>query len=309
MTNSTDVVFPYTLADIERLYQAISQDARYRHYVRIPERICRCLDYFDVPFSRRAVKTRLHSYYLFIGVVDDVIDSSRLEAGREILKQLEDRTMICNEETKQSRTKLVTEILKCHIGVEIYPTVLLKLQELYQAVVRERQSSTMRAYIEQRRVIGCLTAEVSYLLIRPLLKSEHKDLCRFLKSIGEVGCLIDSVIDLRTDNRVGLLSFTPTLKDHLRLTGHMLQEGLKVTLRHPRLLGLFLEAINDDLYDRLWARVARPASDQSDGKKNKIRLRSVTNTAGLKYLYCRITRLRSSRYWKVGASLNGFARR
>jgi hypothetical protein len=269
MTNSTEVVLSYMPADIERLYQAISQETRYRHYVRIPERICRCLDYFDVPSSRRAVKIRLHSYYLFIGVVDDVIDSSRLEAGREILKQLEDRTLIFNEETKQSRTKLVTEILKCHISVEIYALVLVKLQELYQAVVRERQSSTIRAYIEQRKVIGCLTAEVSYLLIRPLLKSEQKDLCRFLKHIGEVGCLIDSVIDLRSDDRLGLLSFSPTIKDHLRLASQMLHEGLKIILRHPRLLGLFLEAISDDLFDRLWARQACPVSDQLDGTKNR----------------------------------------
>jgi hypothetical protein len=269
MTNSTEVVLRDMPADIEELYQAISREARYRHYVRIPERICRCLDYFDVPSSRRAVMTRLHSYYLFIGVADDAIDSSRIEAGREILQQLEERALIFNEETKQSRIKLVTEILKSHISLEIYPLVLAKLEELYQAVVRERHSRTMRAYIEQRRVIGCLTAEVSYLLIRPLLPYEHKDLCRFLKNIGEVGCLIDSVIDLRSDDRLGLLSFRPTLKDHLALIGQMLHQGLKVTLRHPRLLGLFLEAISDDLFDRVWAREARPASDQLDGTKNR----------------------------------------
>src|SRR5436853_7227306 len=116
----------------------------------------------------------------------------------------------------------------------------------------------MRAYIEQRKVIGRLTAELSYLLIRPLLESEHKDLCRFLKTIGEVGCLIDSVIDLRADNRLGLLGFNPTLKDYLKLTGQMLREGLKVILSHPRLLGLFMEAISDDLFDQLWARGACP---------------------------------------------------
>ena len=273
MVNSPDAVFRYMQADIERLHQAISQDARYGHYVRIPERICRCLDYFNVPFSRSAVKERLLQYYLFIGVVDDVIDSSGLEAGREILKQLENRTLLFNEETKRSRAKLVTEALKCHISLDIYPLVLARLEELYQAVVRERQSKTMRAYIEQRKVIGCLTAELSYLLIRPLLKSEHEDLCRFLKTIGEVGCLIDSVIDLRADDRLGLLSFRPTLKDYLKLTSQMLHEGLKVILRHPRLLGLFLEAISDDLFDQLWARGACPVSDQLDGTKNRYAFR------------------------------------
>jgi hypothetical protein len=268
MTNSADVVFRYMGADIEWLYQAISQDARYGHYVRIPERICRCLNYFNVSSSRKAVKERLHSYYLFIGVVDDVIDSNQPEAGREILKQLENRTLFFNEETTQSPAKLVTEILKCHISPEIYPTALVKLEELYQAVVKERKSKTMRAYIEQRKVIGCLTAELSYLLIRPLLKSEHKDLCRFLKKVGEVGCLIDSVIDLKTDHQLGLLSFKPTLKDYLELVGQMLHEGSKIILKHPRLLGLFLEAVSDDLLDQLHARRACSVSDQLDDTKN-----------------------------------------
>jgi hypothetical protein len=269
MTNSPDAVFQYMQADIVRLHQAISRDARYGHYVRIPERICRCLDYFNVLFSRGDVKGRLLPYYLFIGVVDDVIDSGGLEAGREILKQLEDSTPVFNGETKRSRAKLVTEVLKFHISPDIYQPVLAGLEELYQAVVRERQSKTMRVYIEQRKVIGRLTAELSYLLIRPLLGGEHKDLCCFLKTIGEVGCLIDSVIDLRADNRLGLLSFRPTLKDYLKLTGQMLREGLKVILRHPRLLGLFLEAVSDDLFDRLWARGACPVSDQLDDAKNR----------------------------------------
>jgi hypothetical protein len=254
--------------EIEWLYQALSQDSRYGHYVRIPERICRCLDYFNVSSSRRAVKERLHSYYLFIGVVDDVIDSSRPEAGGEILKQLDDRVPFFDEETRHSRAKLVTEILKCHISLDIYPTVLAKLEELYRAVIGERNSTTMRAYIGQRKAIGRLTAEVSYLLIRPLLKSEHKDLCAFLQKVGEVGCLIDSVIDLRADGRVGLLSFSPTLQDYLKLTGQMLREGLRILLRHPRLLGLFVESVHDDLLDQFRARRACPASDQLDSTKN-----------------------------------------
>lgn len=261
MTYSPDIACQYLQTDIERLHQTISQDARYGHYVRIPERICRCLDYFKVSSDRTAVKERLHSYYLFIGVVDDVIDSSRPEEGREILKQLENRTLFFNEDTKQSRAKVVTEVLKYHITLDIRPLILAKLEDLYQAVVRERQSKTMRYYIEQRKIIGCLTAELSYLLIRPLLKREHKDLCLFLQSVGEVGCLVDSFIDLRADDRRGLLSFRPTLKDYLNLTVQMLREGLTVIQRHPRLLGLFSMAIGDDLFDRLWARAAYSISD------------------------------------------------
>ncbi|MGA9996336.1 MAG: hypothetical protein WBP93_13035 [Pyrinomonadaceae bacterium] len=269
MTNSTGTVSRDMQTDIEWLYQAISHDSRYRHYVRIPERICRCLDHFNVTSSRSAVKERLHSYYLFIGVVDDAIDSSQLEAGREILKQLENSALLFDEETKQSSARLVTEILKRHISPDVYPAVLIKLEELYRAVVLERKSGTMRAYIEQRKTIGCLTAELSYMLIRPLLKSEHADLCRFLKQVGEVGCLIDSVIDLRADERHGLLSFRPTLRDYLKLTLQTLHEGFKVTAKHPRLLGLFLEAVSDDLLDQLWARGASPVSEQLDNTKSR----------------------------------------
>src|SRR5206468_8928198 len=100
------------------------------------------------------------------GVVDDVMDSGRIEAGREILEQLQERQPLFKEETIQSSAKLVTEVLKCTIGVENYPVVLAKLEELYRAVVAERRSRTMRAYIEQRKSVGRLTAEVSYLLIQ-----------------------------------------------------------------------------------------------------------------------------------------------
>jgi len=249
MTNSADVLLRTEQDDIQSRYRAISEDSKYGQYVRIPGRICRCLDYFKVASSHRAVRERLHSYYLFIGVVDDVIDSSQLEAGREILDQLGGRKPSFNEETGQSRARLVTEIFKRHISLEVYPVILATLEELYQAVVSERNSKTMKAYIEQRKAIGCLTAEVSYLLIRPLLTGEHKNLCRFMQKVGEVGCLVDSVIDLRADERLGLLSFRPTRKDYLKLVSQTLCDGLKVLLKHTRLLGLFLEAIIDDLRD------------------------------------------------------------
>jgi hypothetical protein len=255
MTNSPEDALRHTPDETERLYRALARDARYGHYVRIPERICRCLDYFNINASREAVRERLHSYYLFIGVVDDLIDSSRIEAGAEVLKHLCDGgSPSFNEETKRSGARLVTEVLKSHISPEIYPSVLLKMEELYRAVVGERASETMLSYIVQRKAVGRLTAELSYMLIRPLLGRECEDLRLFLQEVGEVGCLIDSAIDLRADGRLGLLSFRPTLKGHLRLAVRALCEGLSVSVRHPRLSGLFLEGMCDDLFDRLRAR-------------------------------------------------------
>src|SRR6266496_2676938 len=242
--SSPDVLFRHNQDDAEWL--AISRDSKYGHYARIPGRICRCLEYFNISSDRSSVQERLDSYYLFIGVVDDEIDSVGLEAGSEVLKQLENGAAIFGEQTKQSPAKVVTEALRRHIGLEMFPVVLGKLRELYQAVVRERNSRTMRAYVEQRIAIGNLTAEVSYLLMRPFLKSEHEDLRRFLQRVGAVGCLIDSVIDLREDDRLGLLALRPSLSDYLYLMSRMLPDGFKVLLRHPSLLGLFLEAISDN---------------------------------------------------------------
>src|SRR5687767_6537869 len=49
MTNPPDAsTRPAPPAEADRLYLALARDARYGHYVRIPERICRCLDYFQV---------------------------------------------------------------------------------------------------------------------------------------------------------------------------------------------------------------------------------------------------------------------
>ncbi len=261
MMHAPDLYLPPTQADMHARYQALAQAARYGHYVRIPERICRCLDYFNVNSERAAVAARLHAYYLFIGVVDDALDAGRLEAGRDILKQLANRQATFDEATRQSSARLVTEVLKSHISPELYPLLLPKLEALYQAVVGERQAATLKAYIAQRRLVGCLTAELSYLLIRPLLDADHAELSRMLQQVGAIGCLIDSLIDLSADTRAGLLNFKPTLKARLMLGQQILRAGLQLTLRYPRLSRLFLEAVGDDLLDRLRARKVCVVSD------------------------------------------------
>jgi hypothetical protein len=262
MTNSPDAPTPDDAqGEAERLYRALALDARYGHYVRIPERICRCLDYFGVAAaSRRAVSERLRAYYLFIGVVDDQLDSARIEAGVEILERLGERRPRFDEETRRSRAGLVTEVLKGHIGEEVHAPLLSKMSELYSAAVGEREARTLGAYVEHRKAVGRLTVESSYLLIRPLLARECGELRRFLGRVGEVGCLVDSTIDLRSDARLGLLGFRPTLGGHLRLAARTLGEGLRVALRHPRLSGLFLEGLADDLLDRLRARPPQAAA-------------------------------------------------
>lgn len=252
-------------ADPERRYRELARDERYGHYARIPERVCRCLDHFGVACDRAAVAERLRTYYVFVGVADDAIDAGSVHAGGLILEQLIAGAPTFEEGARLSAAGLATEALRRHLGADPHPALRETLGELYRAVVREREAPTMRAYVAQRKAVGHLTAEVSYLLIRPLLSGGgREELRRFFRQVGEVGCLLDSVIDLRADERLGLLGFKPTVTDRLHLAARTLLEGAQVLLRHPRLLGLFLEAALDDLFDRLSARAAPPLPDAPD---------------------------------------------
>jgi hypothetical protein len=238
------------VVDVERLYQTIVLDPKFAHFVHIPERIIHCLDHFGVGCDRMEIEVRLRSYYLFIGVVDDAIDSGQLEIGKQILERLGTRIPSFDEQTRVSCVHLATEVLKRDISDEVYPAVLMKLHELYRAVVKERKARTIAAYIEQREAVGCLTAELSYLLIRPFLKGECQDFCDFMKRVGAVGCLVDSVIDLAVDAELGLLSFQPATGDFLKLVSCTARKGLSLSLKHPALFRLFFEAVSDNVQDR-----------------------------------------------------------
>jgi len=254
---STNSYYPEDL-ELERLYQAIVLDPKYAHFVHIPKRIIRCLDHFTVECDAIEVKKRLLSYYLFIGVVDETIDCGGLETGKQILERFNIRTPCLDDKTQRSAIDLTTEILKRNISREVYSATQAKLHELYRAVVRERTAATMTVYIEQRGAVGSLTAEVSYLLIRPLLERAHADLLPFLKRVGSVGCLVDSIIDLPADARNGIISFQPSARDLLKLISRTLREALVISFRHPALLRLFMEAVVDILRDRF--RSAKPSS-------------------------------------------------
>lgn len=244
-------------AYVGRAYQAIADDPRYKHFVHIPDRIIRCIDYFGIACDRVATRARLHAYYLFIGVVDDSIDAGQIDTGRLILDYLSTRVPSFDEAVRRSRVKLITEILKCQAETETYPLMLNKLRQLYEAVVRERAATSIGSYLEHRRSVGALTAEISYVLIRPglsaSLRDRHETLCRLMKQVGAIGCLVDSLIDLSADRRLGLLGFKPRISDYAKLTANILRDGLRVSLRHPRLAGLFLRAIGDNVGDRFRA--------------------------------------------------------
>ena len=141
-------------------------------------------------------------------------------------------------------------------------------QNRFRNIFAEREAATIEAYVQQRKVVGSLTAELSYLLIRPFLQGDEPELRNFLRNVGAVGCLVDSMIDLRHDARLNLVSFTPTGGAFLILLIRTLTEGLRLSIRYPALLGLFIEAVVDNVRDRFRVRApAAPRLVTSSGKE------------------------------------------
>ncbi len=251
--------------DVRQAYQNLADLPRYRHFVRIPDRIVQCIDHFGIACDQAKARKRLHAYYLFIGVVDDAIDSGRIDTGKLILEYLSTPVPEFDERAGHSSVRLITDILKDHISDETYPLMITKLRELYREVVSERGASSIDSYIGHRKSVGALTAELSYLLIRPDLAGDSEKLVDFMKQVGAIGCLIDSLIDLNQDCRLGLLAFHPGIMDYAKLVVAILHNGLRVSFRHPRLYGLFFRAVVDNIRDPFRAKPTFPqASFSSD---------------------------------------------
>jgi hypothetical protein len=236
--------------EIEPLYQAIARESRYFQFAGIADRIIRCLEQCGLQCDQKTVTECLQAYYLFIGVADDELEQSQVELGEKILDRLAHPVPSFELDTTTSRAQFMTEILKRHISLTNHSQVLLKFRRLHRISVKERNVRTMSAHIQQRKLVGRLTAELSFLLIRDHLSGDSSQAGELMKDIGAVGCLVDSVIDAGADKRAGLMSFRPTFFDTVSLVTQTLVLGMKVVLKHPRLLSLFGEAMRDNFHDR-----------------------------------------------------------
>lgn len=241
----------WTTEEIDRHYDAIARDPHYFQFANIPRRIIECLESLATVIEREAVHARLLAYYVFIGVVDDEIESAQFEIGEITLRRLANPLPCFDRETRASKSQFMTEVLKQHIDPGIHSQVLHKFTELLQANLAERRASTMKGYIEQRKLVGRLTAELSYLLVQNFLSPEQTDCRELMMEVGAVGCLVDSVFDARADKRDGALSFRPSWLDFLRLGVATIFKGIMLVVTHPRMLPLFADAMRDNFYDRL----------------------------------------------------------
>ncbi len=240
--------FPFSQRIEQQIHSALSFHPCYRHYVRIPHRICKSLDFFAVKYDRKTVHQILESFYLFIGVVDHAMDTISLSIGLDILHQLKEPCSF-QEMLLKVPHKLATELLKNEIRPEIYNHVLNQFSCVCDAVFNERSSNTVSEYIHHRKRIGHLTAEISYSLIEPFLFQDGAKIRKFFCNVGEVGCLIDSLIDLHADYKRGLIGFRPTLSSYIKLLIHTQLKGVPLLIRYPQLMLIFFEAVVDNLRD------------------------------------------------------------
>jgi hypothetical protein len=228
--------------------QITSHHPCFEHYVNIPDRICSSLDLFDRSYNRTKVHEILKSFYLFIGIVDHAMDTISISIARNVLDQLKQPNSF-SESVMEIPYQLATELLKKQIDSSVYDAVLDRLSQLCEAVYYERCSKTISEYIQHRKRIGYLTAEISYLLIRPFLNEQNPEILKFFCKVGEVGCLVDSLIDLRSDYKRGLIIFKPNLSSYLKVTIQAASIGVPLILRYPKLIHIFYEAVVDNCRD------------------------------------------------------------
>lgn len=236
--------------ELARRYQKIADNSHYSHFTRIPARIVRFLDSFHIEFDREAVHERLLAHYLFIALVDDAIDSGEADVAQTVFDRLSQVACSVNEISPASDVAIVIEMLKCHIEDDSRMPIVRALRRAHREVVRERAATSVGTYIGHRKALGRATARQSYLLIQSALSEPNQSLCRLMEEIGAVGCLVDSVIDICEDHRLGLLNFDLTAVNYGKLCFSTGITGVRVLVKAPSLVFLLAEAILDNVKDR-----------------------------------------------------------
>ena len=251
----------YADSQIELRYQSLAADSRFFQFANIPDRIIECLRFYRIDGDMDRVRKVLLAYYLFIAVADDLIDGSLRGGGDSILARLANPFVCLNKEVACSDAEFLAEILKLHFPASTSMRIRSKLRRLYKISLQERRVCRMRAFVKTRMILGSVTADISYLLVRDHLVGDAPQFRELMKHVGAVGCLVDSVVDGRNDQRAGLLPFRPSLIEWLFLYAQTFVVGMKIVWKYPRLMRLFFDAITDNVYDRRRSVPVQMASD------------------------------------------------
>ena len=110
----------WTTFGIRQHYDAIAREPHYFQFANIPQRIIQCLESFATVLQPEMAQARLLAYYLFIGVVDDEIESGEFEIAERTLMRLANPLPCFDRDTRSSKSQFMTEVLKQHIDPAIH---------------------------------------------------------------------------------------------------------------------------------------------------------------------------------------------
>ena len=221
---------------------------RYTQYASIAPRISQTLAYLGYSFPKDKVHDTLMAYYLFVAIVDDLMDAGQPDIGWRVLDYFRDNDPLADYSCKQLRQ--ACEILRYKIHRDYYQTFLEKLDRLHRKVLEEKAATDSPCYFDLRVLTGGLTAEISFDLIGDVLDHKKPPKNNLIVEIGEVGSLIDSIVDAPADFRNKLMSVSPGFRFYQSL---LMRTGKMITgilWRNPQLFGLCLESTADVWLDR-----------------------------------------------------------
>lgn len=227
---------------VKEIIEGLIQNKKYVHYLQIPDRVSAFLDYFEIQYDDYNVQISLSTYFLWLKVADNEIDENSQTIGDRIKDRLVDPEIKINKETNSEPVLLLTEILKNQVNKSVYDSFVGGLNELYDAVLQERYSSTMTQYIINRKNVGRLTAYCAFEIMKPYLDNRQEIFLEFFQRLGSLGCLVDSVVDIKRDAEDGMLRFKPSINDRIKLYLNTIKEGTELLFKYPGLYRCFLNS-------------------------------------------------------------------
>ncbi len=249
------------MRDLSRI---ASKDKRYSPYLRLPYKITKFLKYFKIKFDFEKIVEATKAYFLWLKVVDDEIDEKN--KGLSAIKEEIERSLsgkknrakgleeLCqNGQTEKSALIIATENFKKVIKKESFPKMKKELEALYTAAVLESDSPTMEEYIASRKEIGRQTANCAYSLIKQYCYAPNtlnKKFYEFFCEIAELGCLVDSAIDIKKDLEKKVLKFSPSFADKMKLYLETTKKTIKLFQKYPGLSKEFLESVRGVIKNR-----------------------------------------------------------
>lgn len=209
----------------------LSEQRRFRTYLRIPGYVDKYLDKFGVPHDSQGLRETLSLFYFWLKVVDDEIDQGKLD-GKVILDRFRD--VSAKSPSNQLLITLTDSLRERTMSYHAY--ALSALEDLYRAASMEKNARNMSELIEARKRLGRQVALTSVELMAPHLAFRNPAFERFFAEVGETTNIYDLSLDWKSDFKNGNLNFRPSHRDVLALYAATADHLAKILIKYPFVL-------------------------------------------------------------------------